>query len=174
MQAFTLRPAVLEDEPFLWQMLFEAAHMGEEGHTAVQATQNRPELARYMQGWGRTGDLGAIAVINDAMPIGAAWVRLLRGEARGYAYVDDDTPELAIGIHPAYRGNGVGAAVLAYLIHLAEGRYPAISLSTRATNLPAVRLYERVGFKKIEGSDVINRAGGLSYTMKLSLCTLLV
>jgi ribosomal protein S18 acetylase RimI-like enzyme len=150
-------------------MLFEAAHMGEEGYTSIQAARNNPELAHYVKGWGRTGDLGAIALNDDVQPIGAAWIRLLAGDERGYAYIDEETPELAIGVRPGYRASGVGTALLAYLINLAEEQYPAISLSTRATNLPAVRLYERMGFKKVEGSDVINRAGSLSYKMKLTL-----
>jgi ribosomal protein S18 acetylase RimI-like enzyme len=143
--------------------------MAEEGHTSVDAAQNGTELARYVKGWGRAGDLGALAITDDARPVGAAWVRLWHDEERGYAYIDDDTPELAIGLFPEYRGMGVGTALLTYLVNLAETQYPAITLSTRATNLPAVRLYERMGFKKVEGSDVINRAGSLSYNMKLTL-----
>jgi len=172
--AFTLRPAAVADEPFLWQMLFEAAHMSEEGHTSALAAQDSPELDRYVNGRGRAGDLGAVAVTNSMLPIGAAWIRLLTGQERGYAYIDEKTPELAIGVLPGYRGSGVGTALLAYLINLAKAQYPAIALSTRATNLPAVRLYERVGFQKVIGSDVINRAGSISYNMKLILHTILV
>lgn len=163
-----IRPATQADEPILWEMLFEAAHMREEGHTSVQAVKERPDLALYVKGWGRVGDRGVLAIDPAKhLPVGAAWVRLLTGEDKGYAYVDDATPELAIGVHPDYRGQRVGSAMLAHLLQMAKAHYPAICLSTRATNTPAVRLYERMGFRKVEGSDVVNWTGGVSYNMVL-------
>jgi hypothetical protein len=47
-------------------------------------------------------------------------------------------------------------------------RYAGMSLSVRADN-PAVRLYERVGFRKVVGTESVNRVGTTSYTMRLSL-----
>jgi ribosomal protein S18 acetylase RimI-like enzyme len=166
---FHVRPAIQEDEPVLWQMLFEAAHLGDEGHTSVQIAKDRSDLAHYVAGWIRPGDLGVVAEIDHTEPIGAAWVRLLKADDPGYGYVDDATPELAIGVHRDYRGSGVGTAMLARLIDMAKEHYPALSLSTRAANAPAVRLYKRMGFKKVSGSEVTNWAGGLSYNMKLDL-----
>lgn len=161
-----IRPATQADEPILWEMLFEAAHMREEGQPSPQAAKDRPELALYVAGWGRTDDLGVIAIDSETnLPVGAAWVRLLTGENKGYGYVDEATPELAIGVHPDYQGKRVGSELLAQLIATAQARYPGICLSTRATNAPAVRLYERMGFRKIAGSEVINRAGSVSYNM---------
>ncbi len=164
--SINIRPANQTDETFLWQMIFEAAHLAEEGHTSVQAAIDRPDLAHYVQGWGRSSDIGILAVESTHnQPIGAAWARLLLSDEKGYAYIDDHTPELAIGILPDYRGMGVGKAMLAQLLTIAKASYPAISLSTRATNLRAVRLYEQLGFKKIAGSDVANSVGGVSYNM---------
>lgn len=164
--SINIRPASQKDEPVLWQMIFEAAHMAEEGYTSLQAAKERPDLAHYVQDWGRGGDIGVVAIEStDNQPIGAAWARLLTGDEKGYGYINEYTPELAIGILPDYRGMGVGKAMLVQLLTLAKDIYPAMSLNTRATNLPAVRLYERVGFKKIEGSDVVNWVGGLSYNM---------
>jgi len=167
MADFTIRPATPTDEPFLWQALFEAAHMGDEGHTDIQAVKARPDLAHYIHGWMLPGDLGVVAVDGAGSPVGAAWLRLLTQTDPGYGYVDDETPELAIGIVPAYRGQGVGKAMLTALIELAQSQYTGISLSTRATNLPAVRLYEGVGFQKLADTEVVNWAGGVSYNMKL-------
>lgn len=169
MMPFSVRPAVPSDEPLLWQMLFEAAHMGEEGHTSIRAVQERPDLAHYVAGWLRPGDLGVVAETAQGEPMGAAWVRLLTADDPGYGYVDDATPELAIGVVPTHRSVGVGTAMLTRLLELAKAHYSAISLSTRATNLPAVRLYERMGFQKVPGSDVINWTGGQSYNMKVAL-----
>lgn len=163
-----IRPATQADEPVLWEMLFEAAHLREEGQTSTQVVKERPDLAHYVAGWGRAGDLGVIAVdVEHNLLVGAAWVRLLTGEDRGYGYVDEATPELAIGVHPNYQGQRIGSAMLTHLIQAAKLHYPGICLSTRATNMPAVRLYERMGFHKVAGSDVVNWAGGVSYNMVL-------
>jgi hypothetical protein len=43
---------VVGDEPFLWRMLLEAAHAGDEVD-GVEALKGMPELARYVDGWGR-------------------------------------------------------------------------------------------------------------------------
>jgi ribosomal protein S18 acetylase RimI-like enzyme len=164
--SFTIRQAMPTDEPVLWQMIFEAAHMAEEGHTSVQAAKERLDLARYVQDWGRSSDIGVVAVEPEQhQSVGAAWARLLIGDDKGYGYVDDETPELAIGVLPSYRGKGVGSALLARLLEIAKEVYPAMSLSTRADNLPAVRLYEQMNFQKVAGSDVVNWAGGVSYNM---------
>ena len=168
-----IRAATQADEPVLWQMIFEAAHMREEGYTNVQAAMDRSDLARYVEGWGRAGDIGAIALdTENNQPIGAAWVRLLVGDNKAYGYVDEATPELAIGIDPNYRGRRVGSALLAQLFELTRSHYPTMSLNTRADNLPAVRLYERMGFAKVEGSEVVNWVGGVSYNMVAQLATL--
>lgn len=52
-----------------------------------------------MSGWGRAGDMGFVAVdAGSGEPIGAAWLRLLGGDERGYGYVDDETPELGMAV----------------------------------------------------------------------------
>ena len=43
-------------------------------------------------------------------------------------------------------------------------RFEAVSLSVRGDNT-AVRLYERVGFIKIPGSEILNRTGEISFNM---------
>jgi ribosomal protein S18 acetylase RimI-like enzyme len=69
----------------------------------------------------------------------------MAGGARGYGYVDDDTPELSMAVLPDYRGLGIGRRLLAELLDEAAHRYRAVSLSV-ATDNPARRLYERHGF----------------------------
>jgi ribosomal protein S18 acetylase RimI-like enzyme len=57
---------------------------------------------------------------------------------------------------PDYRGQGIGAKLLTQILDAAKMKYPAVSLSVRANN-PVLRLYERTGFMKIPGSEVVNR-----------------
>jgi ribosomal protein S18 acetylase RimI-like enzyme len=71
---------------------------------------------------------------------------LLKGADQGYGYVDEVTLELTIAVAPEYRGQGVGAKLLAYLLAEAKNRYKAISLSVSPKN-PALRLYQRFGFE---------------------------
>ena len=157
-----MRAAVVRDEPFLWRMLLEAAHAGDEVD-GVEALMGIPELARYVDGWGRPSDLGAIASWHGE-PVGAAWLRLLVGDDAAYGYVDDNTPELAIAVDPAHTGQGIGGALLTELLLDAERMFAAVSLSVRDDN-PARRLYERFGFRPVDDRGQENRAGGRSITM---------
>jgi len=85
--------------------------------------------------------------------VGAAWLRLLPEQDRGYGFVDAQTQELGIGVVPAHRGRGVGSLLLEALVEAArEQRYPALSFSVEADN-PARRLYERHGFQVVGTVD---------------------
>jgi len=159
-----LRPAVKSDEEFLWQMLYYASHMDDEGVPAESARTN-PDLAGYVEDWGeRKGDLGVIAVGPDDRKLGAAWLRVMPVESPLYRVVARETPKLAIA--PAAIGTGVGTMMLWRLIKAARGTHRAIALSVRAGN-PAARLYERIGFAIVE--SIVNRVGTVSYVMKLDL-----
>jgi ribosomal protein S18 acetylase RimI-like enzyme len=158
-----VREAEAGDERFLWRMLFEAAHAGDEVD-GVEALRQVPELARYVEGWGRPSDLGVVATNGDGEPVGAAWVRMLVGKDAAYGYVDDTTPELAIAVDPQRTGDGIGSQLLKRLLLDAERMFPAVSLSVRADN-PARRLYERFGFQPVADPERTNRVGGASLTM---------
>src|SRR3954451_2300700 len=69
-----------------------------------------PVLAPYRDGWGAVGDLGVVAEA-DGRAVGAAYCRL----THGYGFVDERTPEVTIGVAPAYRGRGIGTLLLAAL-----------------------------------------------------------
>ena len=163
---YSIRPLTPEDEPFLWQMLYEAAHIAEEGESTVQAVLNHPLIAKYVKNWGRANDRGFVAELNGSQPVGAAWLRLFPGDDRGFGWIDGTIPELAIAVLPEYTNQGVGTQLLARLLSEAKASYRSVSLSVRSLNR-ALSLYERSGFKVIEGSETINRTGGTSFTMKI-------
>jgi len=163
---YIIRPTTHVDEPFLWQMLYYAANMAEDGAVSGDDAKTHPYLAKYVRGWGRGGDLGTIAVGEGAQPLGAAWVRLLIGAEKNYAAVADGVPELAVAVLPQYIGQGIGAGLLARLLDDARAIYSAVVLSVRAAN-PARRLYERLGFVVVD--TVVNRVGGESFVMLRSL-----
>ncbi len=164
---YTIRPITPKDEPFLWEMLYEAAHMGEEGNLTVQDAMNHPDLAKYVQDWGLKDDMGFVAtLVSSNQLVGAVWLRLLTSENQGYGYIDDQTPELAIAVLPEYRNQGIGLQLLTHLLAAAKASYQSISLSTRSSN-PAVSLYHKLGWKIIPGSETINRVGSISFKMKI-------
>ena len=114
---------------------------------------DRPEIACYVDGWGRYGDDGVLAVDEAThADVGAAWLRLWPGPATGYGFVDRATPELAIAVRPERRGQGIGTCLLDALLDRAAPRYRAVALSVTLDN-PAVALYQRFGFRAIAESD---------------------
>ena len=125
---FTVRTAALADEPVLWTMLMHAAH-----ETSLDVVTSNPELARYVSDWGRDGDVGVVAE-QENLAVGAAWLRLWPQDSRGYGYVADEVPELAIAVVSESRGQGIGTALLSRLIQLATPQFSAISLSIRSDN----------------------------------------
>jgi ribosomal protein S18 acetylase RimI-like enzyme len=150
---YNIRPLTSEDEPTLWEMLYFA--LQRQGEAPGRDAVRRPELARYVEGWGRPGDRGFLAQDAENGPVlGAAWLRLPIGEHKGYGFVDETTPELAFAVHPEHRKRGIATALLTQLARSTVDE-EAISLSAAAGN-PARRLYERFGFKVVqESADAI-------------------
>jgi ribosomal protein S18 acetylase RimI-like enzyme len=158
--ALTRRPADAADVPFLWEMLTYAASMAPGGVASIAAAQADPYLRTYVDGWGRADDLGLIACLPDGTRVGAAWVRT------GLIVAEPGAPELATALVPAWRGRGVGGALMRELFVQATGRFAAITLSVRAQN-PALRFYERLGFRGVR--TLTNRVGGVSWVMRRRL-----
>jgi ribosomal protein S18 acetylase RimI-like enzyme len=154
---WTIRSLTPTDQPFLWEMLYQALYVAADQTPPPREMIYQPDLARYVQDWGKAGDRGFVAIDdNTGQSIGAVWLRLLIGENKGYGYVDDRTPELGIALLPEYRGQSIGTALLNALVAAEPG---AISLSVAADN-PAVRLYQRFGFaivQEIGGSLILKR-----------------
>ncbi len=130
----------------------------------MEEVLSKPELARYLEGWGRQGDTAVLAVdLDGGRRLGAAWYRLMTSEEPGYGYVDDQTPEIALAVVPDHRGRGVGGALLRELREAARSQgYNALSLSVEKGN-PALGLYERNGFVKLfETEDAWTMRANLS------------
>jgi ribosomal protein S18 acetylase RimI-like enzyme len=162
-----LRTAIACDQPFLWQMLYYAAHM-DEGEETAESARTNPDLAPYVEGFGQqAGDCGVVAFeAGTNTRVGASWIRRMPPTWSLYRYVDSSTPELAIAVKPAHIGQGAGSLMLARLLTDAAAIHSAIVLSVRANN-PAKALYERAGF--ITVAEITNRVGGLSLVMKAAL-----
>jgi GNAT superfamily N-acetyltransferase len=79
-------------------------------------------------------------------------------------YVDENTPEITIGVKPGIRGRGIGGLLLNSVIEEATWRGIGLCLNVRHDN-PARRLYQCFGFRLVPGSGVRNRVGGTSFGM---------
>lgn len=158
--ALTFRPATSSDTEALWGFLQMAAE--EPSREAVTAN---PTLVAYVHGFGeRPGDCGVVADDQNGRLVGAAWCRLWSDRHRGYCFIDDATPEMALAVDPDHRGQGIGTQLVQHLLETLAEDYPAVCLGVR-TNNPAWQLYQRMGFYEVEGSRVTNRVGGTSLTM---------
>jgi ribosomal protein S18 acetylase RimI-like enzyme len=141
---YVIRPLTPADEPLLWEMLYQGIHTAGPDSPPPDIV-HQPEFARYVAGWGRPGDSGFVAHDRDqAKPLGAAWFRLPESQTGNGKPV----PELAFAVRSEHRRRGIGAALLTYLVK-ADPECSAVSISVAPDN-PAVRLYERFGFKVVQ------------------------
>ena len=143
---YVIRALTPADEPILWDMLFEGLRTAQ-GATS-RDIMKQPENARYVEGWGRTGDTGFVVSDKPSREVlGAVWYRIPIAEGQGRS---EATPELAFAVKPGQRKRGIGAALLTQLVK-ANPHHSTISIRASANN-PAVRLYERFGFQIVNDS----------------------
>jgi GNAT superfamily N-acetyltransferase len=131
-----LRPVQRDDARFLRDMLRHAYHW---------RLAEDPDLPvyRYVRAWGRPGDSGLIAYEGRNV-FGAAWYRLFREGEPGFGFVDEQTPELTIGVVPSHRGRGTGAELLKALLERArQDGFGKLSLSAQRGQ---THFYEQHGF----------------------------
>mmetsp|Transcript_67196 Transcript_67196/g.101280 ORF Transcript_67196/g.101280 Transcript_67196/m.101280 type:complete len:393 (+) Transcript_67196:107-1285(+) len=161
--AYSIQPLSGESED-VWKYLSIAAH-----ETDMRVVKSNPDLKRYAQDFADDG-IGFVALQDDGdtvKSLGAAWVRFWSDENRGYGFVRNDVPELAIGVD--LTGKGIGSKLLEALIdELSLRKIPALSLSCLDDN-PALRLYKRLRFQPVAGTEVFNPIGGKSFSMILWL-----
>lgn len=144
------------DVPFMRSMLAHAY-----GWRVNQLDAEIP-LTRYVDNWGRAGDVALVAT-ETGHRVGAAWLRTFRASEPGYGFVAEQTPEVTIAVVPSRRGHGVGQELLdALLARAREAGHASVSLSVESDS-PAVAFYERNGFARVRESD-----GGLVMRLNLS------
>ena len=91
---------------------------------------------------------------SDSLDAGySGWVYEENGVIIGYAMlmlVLDEAHLLNISIAKSHQGQGLGAALLEYMMQVARGHGAAnMFLEVRPSNLVAIRLYESTGFNEM-------------------------
>ncbi|HZQ82504.1 MAG TPA: GNAT family N-acetyltransferase [Gaiellaceae bacterium] len=141
-----IRKGSSADVPFMRSMLAHAYGW------RVNALDAEIPLTRYVDNWGRPGDL-AIVAHETGNRVGAAWLRLFKASEPGYGFVDEQTPELSVAVVPSRRRHGLGQELMDALLEAARAEgHEAVSLSVEADS-PAVAFYERNGFTQVGESN---------------------
>jgi ribosomal protein S18 acetylase RimI-like enzyme len=128
-------------------MLLEAANWNPDRRPlTIDELRADPALVHYVGGWPRPQDHGVVAITEAGEPVGAAWMRQFRADDPGYGFVDDETPELSVGVAPQYRGRGIGRALCTAVLDQARDMgVRRVSLSVEKAN-QAITLYRGLAF----------------------------
>ncbi|MBT9775110.1 GNAT family N-acetyltransferase [Clostridium sp. MCC353] len=138
-----------EEYPLLEGFLYDAVFQPEGSAPLPREVILRPELAVYIQGFGKADDI-CLAAESHGKALGAVWTRIMAGEARGYGTVDESIPELAISVKKEFRNQGIGKRLMKEITAVLKERgYKGVSLSVDKANY-ALRMYEDLGFRVVK------------------------
>ena len=84
----------------------------------------------------------------------AFWLVAVDGDTvAGYVgsqTVCEETDMMNVAVHPDYRRQGIAEALIVSLLeHLKEQGSHSLTLEVRASNVPAISLYEKLGFAEV-------------------------
>jgi len=150
-EPFTIRPATAEDTAALDALEHESAIH----HAAIDPDRwqvpSLEDVAAHRRHWHAADprDEALVAVADDGSVVGMIelWLRRPRPD-RGSAQIQRVEVVLGIAVSDAWRGRGVGTALLAAAETWARAHgAERMRLSLDAANEGAFRLYERVGYE---------------------------
>lgn len=142
---YQIRHIRKDEWPLLADFLYEAIFVPDtfEGEVPRSIIYDDPKCRAAFEGFGSLPDDRAVVAVTNGKVIGACWVRT----TDEYGHIDNATPSFSISLYQAYRGKGVGTAMMsAMLDNLRAAGYTRASLSVQKEN-PALRLYEHLGFQ---------------------------
>lgn len=144
----SFRPLTADDQDALWHWLHIALwDPPPAGLRPIDVLQH-PGVRIYAEDWGRPSDIGLVAV-RDGEDAGACWLRVLPAGV-GLASVDASTPQLGIGLLPAFQRQGIGRPLMQAALRAAWALgHAQVALTVHPEN-PARRLYAACGFEEVE------------------------
>jgi ribosomal protein S18 acetylase RimI-like enzyme len=143
-----LRPETPVDEPFLRRVVMETI--------ALELGADRwpePMRSHLLQLQYQNRRMGPRA----GFPAGESHIILLDGEPAGWLFLanmDHEIHIVEIMVLPECRSRGVGAEAIGHVLALASPAGKPVRLTVNVLNAGAIRLYERLGFRRIGGNDV--------------------
>ncbi len=147
MTATTLRPITAEDRELLLEIY--ASTRAQEMAVVPWSEQQKGDFLRFQFD-------AQHKYYQEHFPRAAFDLILKDGEPIGRLYVDrrdDEIRLIDIALLPEHRGSGLGGAIMRAV--LAEGRESGRLVRIHVEhNNPAMRLYRRLGFEKIEEQGV--------------------
>ena len=144
-----LRELKENEAELLQDFLYEAIFIPEGIEPPARSIIEQPELKIYYENFGSGRADHCIVADDDGKVIGAVWTRIMND----YGHVDDDTPSFAISLYKEYRGRGIGTRMMNEMLALLKEKgFERASLAVQKANY-AVRMYENVGFRKIDEND---------------------
>ena len=136
----------------LREFTYEAIFQRDPENLIPRSVLEEPEIRVFYEDFGKPSDL-CFAAEAEGRLIGVVWTRIISGEVRGFGNIDPDTPEFAISVYSAYRGQGIGTGLMRHMLEaLRERGYAKTSLAVQKDNY-AVRMYEAVGFSVLKETD---------------------
>ena len=142
---WSCREATPADQDFLWEMLYVALWDPPRIPPRPRSVLQHPRVRLYVEGWGREGDCGLVAIDPESgEKAGAIWTRLVPPATNpdyGCPY-----PEIGMAVRPECHGRGAGTALLEALIESLRTRVEGLRLGVHPENEVAMRLYEKFGF----------------------------
>ena len=148
---YAIRDIRADEYALLEEFLYQAIYVPEgfEGDVPRSVVRDDPKCRAAYEEFGSLPDDRALVAEVDGRVVGACWVRT----TDEYGHIDDATPSFSISLFEEYRGHGIGTALMRRMLEALEtAGYARVSLSVQKDN-PALRLYERLGFR-IVGNGV--------------------
>ncbi len=97
-----------------------------------------------------------LKAVTDGQLVGFVMGEVHAGEAVGWI--------ATLGVHPVYQRQGLGARLLAEVeARLAQ---PLLRLTVRQSNLPAIQLYEKFGYRPVQTRDHYYASGETGIVME--------
>jgi ribosomal protein S18 acetylase RimI-like enzyme len=149
MSTLAVRPALPQDEPFLYD-LYEAVRGPQFARAPITAEQKeqllrmqcRAQMSSYVQQFPNSC---YHIVLLDAKPVGRLWVAPAQGE---FHLVD-------IAVHPSLQSKGIGTVLIQRLQQEAQQARLPIRSTVDRFNAGSLRFHQRLGFTVVR-EDLLN------------------
>ncbi len=121
----------------------------------------------FREPWSRQSYEFELTKNRFSLPVVLEYRKMIVGHAVAW-FIFDEFHIATIAIHPEYQGRGWGAYLLEAMLGMSHGADYAL-LEVRESNTPAIRLYQKYGFKIVGKRQAYYRNGEDALVMKKEL-----